>query len=222
MPPTFKNPWGQKQGLDVQRADLWTVDLVHVCTHLSQLGSADSLPGNNDTIFYANAVSLPELKVNTQVYYRDTIPFNMPGFDDPVGPVRITFNLDTPTGGSSSKIYALLEQWRSLVRTGRGNFADENEPKSLNGTAINGVKYSPVFRFDIPLRYYRGVSELDQISLNDDQDSSGTLIPSSIYNIKNGWLSSIQLSELSYSSGSTPATVTAQIYPEIIYTQQYE
>ncbi len=51
----------------------------------------------------------------------------MPGFDEPCDAVKIVFILDSPGPETSSLIYRVLDQWRQVVRAGRGTMSKGND-----------------------------------------------------------------------------------------------
>lgn len=120
-----RNPWGAQAGLggeEPQRADLWVVDMSSPLRGISAQLNVDLPPIPS---YFAQSVSLPELRVKADQFRRDSRPYNMPAFDDPPDPVKIVFMLDAAESGVSSRIYSLLDAWRCLVRAGRGQMSKE-------------------------------------------------------------------------------------------------
>ena len=119
------NPWGAmvvEGGQEPQRSDLWVVDFSSAVAGISAQLQAftPSIPA-----FVAQSVALPELRVRADAYRRDSRPYNMPVFDEPIDTVRIVFTMQLGSENTSSPIYRFLDQWRAVVRAGRGAFGDE-------------------------------------------------------------------------------------------------
>jgi hypothetical protein len=122
-----KNPWGTQRaegGLEPQRADLWIVDIDSAVRKIRRVLS---LPLPEIQYFYAQSVALPELVVRPDQFRRDSRPYNMPSFDEPLQPVRITFLVDNTDDEQSSDIYTVLDAWRTVVRAGRGAMSSERQ-----------------------------------------------------------------------------------------------
>lgn len=212
-----KNPW--TVSAEPQRSDLWVVDLRQV-TFLEEIGLKDHA-------FYASAVSLPEKTVGADTYYRNTTAYNMPGYDQPIGPARITFIHDVNESKEGevrrSKIYRLLETWQRLVRAGRGGISGEE------AVFLDENYRAPLFRFNITVRMAcgfplktpageplfisgigtdidRGDTELvasSGLSFDSDQTDSPDgpeLEQSSSYTMVKAWLSLFKMTDLSYDS----------------------
>jgi hypothetical protein len=119
------NPWVVSApdggGLDPQRTDLWGISMEQASKGLStMLGQAVlDIP-----TYYAQSLVWPELKIKPDQIRRDSRPYNMPSFDEPLDPVRITFIMDAAP--NSSRIYWFLDRWRQVVRAGRGAMSNEN------------------------------------------------------------------------------------------------
>jgi hypothetical protein len=144
-----RNPWGAQAGLggeEPQRSDLWIVDLSSPLRGIStQLGvNLPPIPS-----YFAQSVSIPELRLRPDVVRRDSRPYNMPSWDDPLDPVKITFLLDAAESGVSSRIYSVLDGWRSLVRAGRGAMSKEV-------TVVLNENYRIDFRYNINVMLLKG------------------------------------------------------------------
>lgn len=154
-----KNLWGATTvaGLEPQRSDLWLVDLTQLVKGLKdqklfeRLGLAD-VP----TFFpqFVQSITLPELKMKPEVYRRDSIPFNMPSWDEPLDAVKITFILDTYTNPNQSYVTSILQAWQAIVRAGRGDrsmlYTDSNLVIPLNAN----FRYD--YTFSIRIAQLRG------------------------------------------------------------------
>lgn len=144
-----RNPWGAQAGVggeEPQRADLWIVDLSSPLRGIAtQMGvNLPAIPS-----YFAQSISLPELRVKADQFRRDSRPYNMPSFDDPPDPVKINFILDAAESGVSSRIYQVLDAWRALVRAGRG--AMSKEP-----TVLLNNQYRIDFQFNISVMLLKG------------------------------------------------------------------
>jgi hypothetical protein len=119
------NPWGaiaDGGGEEAQRTDLWMVDLS---SPIRGVQSQLNLVLPDIPSYFAQSVSFPELRVKADQFRRDSRPYNMPAFDDPPDPVKITFILDARGDDKSSRIYTVLDKWRAIVRAGRGGMSEE-------------------------------------------------------------------------------------------------
>jgi hypothetical protein len=144
-----RNPWGAQAGLggeEPQRSDLWIVDLSSPLRGISTQLNVNLPPIPS---YFAQSVSLPELRVRPDVVRRDSRPYNMPSWDDPLDPVKISFILDAAESGVSSRIYSVLDAWRSLVRAGRGKMSKES-------TVVLNENYRIDFQFNITVMLLKG------------------------------------------------------------------
>jgi hypothetical protein len=162
-----RNPWGAQAGTggeEPQRSDLWVVDMTSVLQGIStQLNIALApIPS-----YFAQSISLPELRVKADQFRRDSRPYNMPVFDEPLDPVKITFILDAALPGYSSRIYHVLDCWRKLVRAGRGGMSQETF------IALNAA-YRVDFQFNINVRLLRG----GQAAINSALNQADALVQS--------------------------------------------
>lgn len=150
-----KNRWGAartQKGLDPQRNDLWVVDFTAVVNNLNdQYETNFGEQINPVPAYFAQTVALPELRVRSEAVRRNSRPFNMPSWDDPLDAVKITFLIENRTDAKSSHIYQMLDTWRLYVRAGRGAMGTEREVNLNADYRIN-------FRFPIYLTLLRGAS----------------------------------------------------------------
>jgi len=212
-----KNPWAAT--VDPQRSDFWVVDLKDI-PFLKELGL-------DDHAFYAASVGLPEKGIMPEVFYRNTTAYNMPGYDSPLGEVRISFIHDVNESKEGdvrrSKIYRLLETWQRLVRAGRGAISSEE------AVFLDENYRAPLFRFDIKVRmacgfplktpageplFIAGISnDIDRsdtelvassgLSFDSDQTEAPdgpSLEMSSSYTIMKAWLGRMKLGDLAYTN----------------------
>jgi hypothetical protein len=117
--------------------------------------------------YFAQSISIPELRVKADAFRRDSRPYNMPTWDDPLDPVKITFVLDAALPGYASRIYNVLDRWRSLVRAGRGSMSKEVMPVLNNNYRID-------FQFNITVMLLRG----GQAAINSALSQSDALVQS--------------------------------------------
>jgi hypothetical protein len=222
------NQWGKT--IDGQRSDLWLVDLESVVKTFRTAGlfsDGDDFYGI-DTSYYASTVALPELKVNAEVVRRDSRPYNMPSWDDPLGAIRVTFIHDvgqTKVGSvQRSEIMKLLTVWRAVVRAGRGGMSTEdsfilgayyNTARELAGTRqrldAHNIALYLLKGAGMPGQEATGTSE-SELALDD----ATRLETSTKYVIQNAWLSSFQVSELNYNQQTQLVTVSATFFAEDI------
>jgi hypothetical protein len=223
------NQWGKT--LEAQRSDLWLVDLDPVVKafRTAELFNDQEDFYGTDTSFYATAVSLPELKVSPDVIRRDSRPYNMPGCDDPLEAIRVTFIHDVGTtdsgggGGFRSEIMKILTIWRAIVRAGRGGMSVEDS-FILNAyystmTQVGGVN-QPLHAHNIPIYFLKGAGtpgkEIDKPTTSNRELDDATLLETSTkYVLQSAWLSSFKISDLSYDKSSN-VTVTATFYADDI------
>jgi hypothetical protein len=199
-----KNPWaaqaGAGGGLDPQRSDLWTVDFKQVSDGLSVV-LEQNVPGI--PTYFAQSLNFPEPKVRGEMYRRDSRPYNMPGFDEPLDPVRMTFILESPGPGTSSRIYRFLDNWRQVVRAGRGAMSAAGASITLD------ENYRIDYAFNINVFLLAGTA-------NGVEDSD--LDYSATYTLINAWLGSFKLTDVAH-EGTRVMGVEAQLYVEDIIDQ---
>ena len=222
-----RNVWGSQaeRGVDAQRADLWIVDMSTVTEGLKTHFRFDDY---NIEPYYAKSVSLPELKVKAEMVRRDSRAYMVPGFDEPLDPIKIVFLMDASIGNeedqklalTASKVYRFLDSWRSLVRAGRGGFSQEREVE------VNAETYRIDYAFNVTLYLLRGTA------LKTQKASVPSLLPpfvnthkvvvdqglemSQYFTLVNAWLAGFKMSDFNYDSGTTLATIDATLYAEDI------
>lgn len=164
-----RNTWGVsgKESPNAQRSDLWLVNMQSVVKGLNAQiqGSGDIGINILDDIptYFAQTVDIPELKTNAEKYYRDSRPFMMPAYDEPLGNIKIIFYMDSPLQ-KVSKIYRLLDTWRAYVRAGRGAMSQE--------FAINlNENFRIDYAFPVSVLLLRGADTLNIIGAESFADS---------------------------------------------------
>lgn len=167
-----KNLWGAQGGYEAQRKDLWIVDFRDAVSLVSaQMDSRlSAVPP-----YFVRSVSLPELRVKADVFRRDSRPYNMPGWDDALDPVKMTFVVDSRSDKESSHIYRFLDSWRQLIRAGRGAMGEEP-------TIALNRDYRIEYGFNLTLILLKG-GNLKTVDLDVARNSSllvGTAIQSTL------------------------------------------
>lgn len=118
------NPWGRQQGSEPQRSDLWVVDFRAALNGIHEVITEDLPPVQG---YHVQSVSFPALTVKPETFRRDSRSYQMPGFDEPLDAIRMTFVLDVQDVEEGSHVYQFLDKWRRLVRAGRGAYGQEPE-----------------------------------------------------------------------------------------------
>lgn len=151
-----RNVWGRTKGQEPQRLDLWALDMTSAVQQIAeQLGlQLPDIPG-----YFASTVALPEQRVQNEIVRRDSRPYQMPGWDVPLEPVRVNFIVDANMDSEQSIIYQVLDAWRTLVRAGRGGMSTEN---SVNLNQNYRVDYN----FDIMVYLLRGNADFNAVVQN--------------------------------------------------------
>lgn len=214
------NIWGSAGGVDAQRTDLWVVDMQDVVKGLNAAIARNPSFGidlvPDIPYYFAQTVSLPELKVNAGEFGRDSNPYQMPVHDEATGMYRIVFLVDSPTDRKNSKIYRLLDTWRMFVRAGRTPFGKENSIPLY--TTTSGETYSTDHAFNVTIHFLRGSVRPDLVtqpggaSLAFGSGALNDLEKCGSYQAQSTWLSSFKFSELTYSTGNTAVTLEANLY----------
>lgn len=116
------NLWGKAAGtglgLEPQRTDLFIVDFT---TAQKGVGAAANQQLSEILPQFVKAVTLPELKTRPEAIRRDSVPYQMPSWDEPLEPVKVTFVLDTNNEDDKSSVMQFLDAWLALTRAGRGS-----------------------------------------------------------------------------------------------------
>ena len=165
------NLWGKQAdsglGLEPQRNDLYFVDFSSALKNVQRAANvspvlAPMLPQ------YVRSVTLPELRTKPDVVRRDSIPYNMPSWDDPLDPIKITFLLDTNEQDDRSDVTRFLDAWLALTRAGRGSrFQGYTAPQ---GHLLLNADYRVDFQFNVNLYLLRGANVTVGGFVNDGRD----------------------------------------------------
>lgn len=225
------NPWGKT--VEVQRSDLWVIEFDSVVKEFRESGlfAAGMEFYGDRTSIYAQVVQLPEQVVRPDVVRRDSRPYNMPSWDDPLGAIRVTLLSDIGAQkqgtGFTSEVLKMLSTWRAVVRAGRGGMSTEDS-FTLNvyySTAREKSGFrSPLHCFNIPIYLLKGPGtpgqELSGMKLDGDDgqnelDNASEFETSTKLLLMNAWLSSYQYGDLSYATGQ-PLTISTVLYADDI------
>jgi len=229
-----KNPWGVVPRYEAQRTDLWLLDLSGVCTALhlllrSQGGTigalANALPNANDAVFFGSSVVFPEQTVSSIVSKRDSRVYNSPAEDAALGAARITFITDADADGSAgrSRLGALLEAWRLVVRAGRGSVATGGQSLSLAEASATG-SLIPDYAHNISVLLLRGISQDLAGDLVSGRSTLSNAASTAVLDVAEqrvlvrAWVSTIQSSDLRYTGGANSLEYQTSIFAEDIIT----
>jgi len=163
-----RNPWGLAgaQSQEAQRTDLWVVDLSQAEAGINSVLGPEFDRVQPVPAYFAQSVALPQLETKAEPVRRDSRSYNMPSWDEPLGTTRMTFILDARGDARSSRIYALLDRWRMLVRAGRGQVGTES-------LITLDDHYRIDYAFAIPLTLLRGGSLPELLTANEPAAVSG-------------------------------------------------
>jgi hypothetical protein len=235
---TQRNVWGEQEGLEPQRADLWLVNLDQVASTFYQTGFYKGFSGK--TSYYASSVSMPEKRVGTVVMRRDSRPYNMPSFDEPLSPTTVVFRHEInpkkilgdveSSSPYSSEIYKLLNFWLNLVRAGRGAMSVEDDfTLSTNFSTVTNRGISPLHSHNIRIALLKGNQarasgvlpsgkriDTDMLAETEEHfDFFTTLEESSVFILHKAWIFSLKVSDLSHEQSGL-SSITAQFYADDI------
>jgi hypothetical protein len=230
------NPWGKQGGVEPQRSDLWLLWLDDPGIGIkAQLGSYTRYAALRKIPTYQVAsIGLPELRVRAEAIRRDSRSYQMPSWDDPLDPIKISFILPADEA-EKQNLMLFLEGWRVLVRAGRGNVSTEISV-TLNDD------YRIDYAYDIFLHLQRGGettpprAEFDRTGVFGTPSAGGAPVddeervtshtvsmpatkndfgtdPSYIIFLKNAWLSAYKICDLAYADAKV-AAIEATFYAE--------
>ena len=188
-----KNLWGSPGGLEVQRKDLWFIDLTNVAKGL-----------NFDRLKYpyamAQSVSSFEWNMDMDAIRRDSVPHNMPGWDRPPSPIRVTFLYDI-----GSSIIDLLHRWRHIIRIGRGPLSSEVALVTEDLENDLGV-----YSFDVPIRLLKGVESTAYSLISETLVDVNSFQVTRSFTIIKAWVQTLSLGDLNQKE-SGPLEITATL-----------
>lgn len=198
MPRLTKDPlnlWGRPTlngapGLELQRSDLWVLNLDTAIQGLSRISAYSG--GFDTATLQVASVSLPPLSIKADEFRRDSRPVLMPGFDEAVSPVKLTFNLDAAGAGKqwhdfySSNLYHFISTWLRVTRSGRNSISLSEQDEPGESGNFMDENYRVPYRYNLLLKFGRGSAD-------------GALLEvSTQYELRSAWPISMQLSEVSY------------------------
>jgi hypothetical protein len=248
--------WGRQGGENAQRSDLWQVDLTSVILGInSALGTQFRVLPR----WYPASIQIPEPKVKAEPTRRASRMYMMPGWDEPFEAVTMSLIVDDASnvrrvgnGIPEGEVYAILDAWRSLVRSGRGSVGSEFDPPVLD------ENYLSTYAFTIYVYLLRGISPstkffVDQSRVRANQatnsdanamfgsqdspaqrsvrtasQSSGVpfatgLDIAGMLVLEEAWLSGFKLGQLAYQGGSIlTCDATIQVANVLQYTSNGE
>ena len=179
------NLWGKQGdpgviGLEPQRNDLYMVDFTNAVKNVEAVSKKSLAPFLPQ---YVRSCTMPELRTKSEPIRRDSLPYNMPSWDDPLDAIKVVFLLETSTQ-TFSTVVAFLDLWLALTRAGRGS-REAGYYNTLGWFRLNAA-YSVDFRFDVFLYLLRGASasnnfiQTDTISRNQATTQSTPLTQAQI------------------------------------------
>lgn len=205
--PKQANLWGRQSdassdiGLEPQRVDLFYVDFTNAVKGVNAV-SGQSLPPIIPQ--YVRSCTLPELRTKADAIRQDSVPFNMPSWDDPLDAVKIVFLLETSSQSFSTTV-ALLDTWLALTRAGRGS---RRFGYYTTGWYTLNANYTVDFRFSLYLKLLRG-------------GRVGNMTLHSVYTLKNAWLAAYKMTDYNYTDSGL-VTVEATFYVDSVTTENVE
>lgn len=147
-----RNFWGQTT--DLHRQDLWYVDFTQALKEIRSYFSigVSVLPDVRPQ--HVQSIALPEVnEVRAEPTRRDSIPYPMPSWDEPLKPVVVTMLLDDTY---PNPVLGMLERWMSLVRAGRGLRSDSGGSSGAFNAPTLNENFTIPFRFQIILYLLQG------------------------------------------------------------------
>jgi hypothetical protein len=211
--------------LEPQRTDLFLVDLSSAAKLMAQVA-----PDTAVSIFvpqYVRSVSFPEVKIRPEPFRRNSIPYNMPTWDEPVGEFKITFLTDTWDSINRCDVCNLLDLWVALSRAGRGARTNQYYTNGGIGWFLLDATYKVSSRFDINVSLVRGAipaattptQSVQQaqaiVNLNANQIGAATMVEHTKWIARNAWCAGYKLGDLNYSENQL-MTIEASFFPETI------
>jgi hypothetical protein len=197
----LKNPWGQQNGSDIQRADLWQLDVKSVLDYLQSLSQdtfSDSnldqanLPTVDELTVYAADAAFPVQRIKPISVIQNSIPRNFPGYFEALDSIRVDF-----IHPDDEKLYTFLNMWRALARVGIvGNSGEEV-------SMMPSATYVPQFKFDILVRFITG-------------SVAGVAMYGQTFTLNGCWLRGYQPAVVDRSSAGQVYKITAQLQADEI------
>jgi len=176
---------------------------------------------------YVRSVSFPEVKLRAESFRRNSIPYNMPEWDEPVGEFKITFLVDTWDATNRCDVCDLLDLWIALSRAGRGARTNGYYTSNNEGYFLLDASYKVNSRFDINVSLVRGAipavttptQSVQQaqaiVNLNANQVGAATMVEHTKWIVRKAWCAGYKLADLVYNDNQL-MTIDATFYPETI------
>ncbi len=150
------NLWGKAAdsglGLEPQRSDLYVLDFTTAQKGIAQAANqrlADILPQ------FVRSISLPDLRTKAEPIRRDSVPFQMPSWDDALDPIKVAFLLDTSNEDDKSAVIQFLDAWLALTRAGRGS---RFQGYSTTGWLTLDANFRVNYAYNVSLFLLRGAA----------------------------------------------------------------
>jgi len=195
------NRWGRVGGLEPQRADLWVANMETVVNAVRVAFPKLSLPDYMTSGFYARQVVFPDVSVATYEAKRHSVPVLYPGYDEPIGQVRIDFLVEagkvdvdgTLAPQVNSRIFNLIKMWHQMARVGRPSRSSSDDAITIPLGTVP-APLSAYFRFDIRLDLYTGVDTDISMDMNDVQVNG--MRPTTRLILRRAWVQNYMLGGL--------------------------
>lgn len=199
--------------LEPQRADLWKVDLSDVVNGLNSQNAFGILGLPVVREIYpqlVQSVVLPDIKMKPEVIRRDSVPFQMPSWDEPLDAVKIVFLVDSSDNLNQSLVLSLVQTWQAVVRAGRG------DRTLLYNAGVFPLddNYQANYAFNLRISLLRG--SLTTQAPNNVSSTQAWLEIDAEWILSAAWLASWKLSDLNYTE-SRLMTLEAVLYGEDLY-----
>lgn len=152
------NLWGKQSdtglGLEPQRNDLWLVDFTSARLNVAKATGLSTLTPILPQ--YVRSIAPPELRTKADAVRRDSIPFQMPSWDDPLDPIKIVFLMDSHEQDDICNVVNFLDAWLALTRAGHGSRWEGYN--ATPGWMTLNANYSVDCFFDVQLFLLRGAA----------------------------------------------------------------
>ena len=231
----ISNPWGRQGSGDLQRADLWQLDLAPAVRQMISTLQANGITRDwlaqlklDSLVFQARSVVLPSRQISANQVKQDNATANVPGYNQGLGTITVTFVHDaTDTGDDvyTSPLWLALELWRAVVRAGQG-FSFTGQGGSLLDLSLvdaarpvgGGVSLIPDYAHDVKVTLLRGARADDlQQEADTDQIDYGLNLAAQ-YLVRQMWLADMQLGELTYDAGNRLLDIRTSFYAADYHT----
>ena len=201
MSVQFKNPWGQAADNQVQRSDLFVLDLASVINGLkdsnnSQVTSSHplyyNLPSPDFSWIFATQVTMPTAKKDKVEISYNSVSRTHPTYILPPDGMKVEFRVENSGDSTASQIEALIVCWRYLIRAGRPTpYGGPNAP-------LPRATFVPKYKFDLPVYSIDG-----QATYNSKDEYP----KSHIWTINEAWPINHSVSSFSQEQGAVKISV---------------